>query len=349
MEAKFSRRLVVSIVGVLIVLGLALGGYFVIAGPRMKEWKEARKEINERRKRLKELKKAFSNQNDPRVELKTLQQEIKNLKKATSALDSIKKAGVETKDLPKELKDPDPAIRKELYRDYIKEVMSATEENMKENLKNAGIASPDMKLYTQLSDALEATYYMNRAGGLQGIINSMVKTQSEGSTIVFDGLVLEDYKKGRKRREGAVNVISYFLEMTMDTESLMSLLYNLQEEDGFYYVHELRLEPVGKGRSRFGSGRSRIDSGRSMLGTTGSQFGASDEKLKVTARIDTILVFKSEVKKQVAKAAAKTFAKRGTKKQKIGGGLLGLFAGMKKQIEKEKQKQASKKWYEFWK
>lgn len=328
MAPKLNKKIVINVGGLVIALAVVGGLYFTVAGPRFKEWRKAVGEIKDREKRLKQLRNLFNKQNDPRVELNVLKQEIKTLKRANNELEKMKKAGMETKDLPPELNDPDPAIRRELYRDYMREVMEVTEKTIKQQLSDAKITPPSIKLYDDLRTAEEAAYYMNRAGGLQGIVNAMGKTQAraqaEGGNIVFQKLVLENYKKGMRRRREAINVLSYGLNMTMDVNSLMSFIYYLQEEDGYYFVDEMKIKP---GVSRRGVALP----------------------IEVGAKISTLMVFKSQAKSQVKKAAAKTASARKKKKGRGGpmGGLLGLAAGMKQTVREEKHRE--KKWYQFWK
>lgn len=329
MEAKFNRRIIVSIGGVAVAIGIVVGLYMFGVRPKTKEWNEVRVKLKEREKKLNQLRNLFSNQDNPTVELRTLKQEIKNLQDANAAFDKIKKPGVETKDLPVELKDPDPQIRLELFRDYIEEVMSVAEENIKRDMKSAGISPPDIKLYAQLNDPGEASYYMNRAGGLQGLTNAIIKTQSgSNDNIILAKLALEDYNTGIERRSTAGNVLSYFLDMTMDMQNLMAFIYNLQEEDGYYFVEEMTIKPARRGR-----------------------FGGENPKLLIDARINTVMIYKSEVMKAIEKAtkeSAKTKMGGGTARG--GYGRLELLAmGYKKTLERQERRAREKKWYEFWK
>ena len=326
MAPKLNKKIIINVTGVVIVLALAAAGYLFYAGPRLKEWRDSVGEIKKRQGRLKELRKLFNEQDDPNVELMVLSREIKNLKKANKDLEKIKRPGIEVKDLPRELNDPDPAIKIELYRDYMKEVMETTENSMKDQLRNAKVSPPDIKLYDNLKTPAEAAYYMNRAGGLKGIVNAMERTQAGGSNIVFDKLALDNYKKGSKGRRGAINVLSYALKMTMDVESLMSFVYHLQEEEGYYYIEQLDVKP-----------------GRTMRG--------AKRPLDIGLKVNTLLVFKSQAASQVKKAAAKTAKTRRVKKGggRRMGGLLGLAAGMKRTVREEKKAAGQKKWYQFWK
>jgi hypothetical protein len=193
-------------------------------------------------------------------------------------------------------------------------------------LTAAQISPPDIQLYTGLGSAEEAAYYMNRAGGLQGIIDALVETQTEGGRVVFDELRLEPYTKGKQRRRGAVNILSYGLQMTMNLENLISFIYHLQEQDGYYFLEQLAIKP-----------------GMSRAGT--------QTPLDVNATVNTLLVFKSEEKKAVKRAAAETTKQRAASKVSGGrvGGLVGLAMGMRRTIEAEKEAEKNKKWYEFWK
>jgi hypothetical protein len=324
---KLNKKIIINVAGLIIIVGAAVAFYILFAGPRVKVWRESRAEIKKRTGRLNELKKRFGNQSDPRVELLVLKKELENLRKANRALEKLKKAGVETKDLPPELNDKDQAIRRELYRDYMKDVMDATEDRIKKQLRDAQISPPDLELYNNLQSAAEAAYYMNRAAGLQGIINAIGKTKTEDAAIAFDKLSLENYKQGQKGRKGAINILKYGVDMTMDVESLMSFIYHLKEEDGYYYIEQMDITPGATRR------------------------GARSQPLEINAKIGTLLVFKSEEKKQVKQAAAKTAARK--KKKKGGGsgfgGLLGLAAAMKDTVKDEKAAARNKKWYEFWK
>jgi len=327
MAPKLNKKIIINVTGVVIVLALVGAGYVFYAAPRLKEWRDSVGEIKKSPKRLNELKNLFGKQDDPRVELKVLSQEIKNLKGANKALDKIKKPGVEVKDLPRELNDPDPAIKIELYRDYMKEVMATTENSLKKQLTNAQVSPPDFKLYDNLKTPPEAAYYMNRAGGLKGIINAMEKTKAKGSNIVFDKLALDNYAKSRKGSRGAINVLGYDLKMTMDVESLMAFIYHLQEEEGYYYIGELDVKP-----------------GKTVRG--------AKRPLDVGMRVNTLLVFKSEAASQVKKAAAKNAqarVKKGGGGRRLGGGLMALASGMKRTIRQEKKAAGQKKWYQFWK
>ena len=325
MELKLNRKIVVNVVGVVVVLVLVIGFYVTFAKPRMKAWREGRSELRNRHLRLRELEKLFGGQADPRKELRTLKREIANLKEANEALEKLKKGGVEVRDFPKELNDPDRAIKIELYRDYMKEVMEVAEDNIKEQLRNAEITPPDINLYGGLSNPEEAAYYMNRAGGLSGIINAMEKSQSEGSKIIFDSLELENFKKSKRRRKGAINIMSYVVNMTLDTESLMSFIYHLQEQDGYYFVDSVKAKP-----------------GRALRGAA--------KPLNVAARINTLIVFKSQEKKAVKAAAVKTSKSR---KKRSGPrkmtGLMALAQGMKASVKQEQKERRERKWYQFWK
>ncbi len=324
MALKLNRKLVVNILSIVVALGLVgflLNRYGI---PRIREWVEAGKEITERKKRLDQLEKAFSNQSDPKVELMTLRKELEGLEKTSQALEKVKKLGVETQDLPNDLKDPDPEIQIELYRDYIEEVMKIAEENLRKELKSARIAPPDIELYSDLDNAAEAAYCMNRAGGLRGIIEAMARTRSEGHTIVFSELGIENYDAGKKRRSGTGNVLSYELDMKMNAQSLMAFMYNLREVDGYYFVENMNLVSAGGGR-------------------------AGGRMLKVKARINTVLVYKSESEKQIKMGAASVGTGGERKKTGPMGGFMGLAAAMKKSAEKEIARGQDKKWYQFWK
>jgi len=328
MEAKLNRKIVVGIGGVAVAVAILAGMYLLIVRPRMKDWNETRAQIKDRQKRLDQLRKDFSDQDDPSIELRILYAEVQSLEEANKALEKVKKAGRESEDLPEQLKDPDPKIKLELHRDFIKEVMASDEEKITKDLEGAEITPPDFKLYTELKYPGEAAYYMNRSDGLRGIVNSMVKAQSRGSDIIIDKLTLEDYAKGSKRRSAAGNVLSYFFVMTMDAKSLVSFMYNLKDEEGYYFVEEMTIKPATRGR--FG--------------------GSEDPKLLIDARINTVMIYKSEVEKEIKKGAAKAAEAKG---RVLGDGkvtgFLALAMGMKKSAEKEVERAANKKWYEFWK
>ena len=336
MEMKPNRRLIVSIGGMAAAIAVLVGLYVVVVRPRTKAWRDVRVEIKKSDKRLADLKKMFRGQDDPKAEIKILRQEFTNLQKANASLNKIKKPGIEAKDLPDEIKDPDPKLQVDILNEYMKEVMSVSEENITKDLEEIQIPAPDFKLYNKMYVFPEAAYYMNRANGLQGIINAIVRTKSEtGGEITFAELKLEDYKKGSRRREASRNVLSYSVEMTMNLQSLMSLMYNLQEEEGYYYVSNMTVKPA-KSR-RFSSGDA-----------------SGDFKLLVDARINTVMIFKSQMKSASRQAAGKSAdAKQSAANLRARGGkfggLMALAGGMKKTATKEIQEAADKKWYEFWK
>jgi hypothetical protein len=262
-----------------------------------------------------------------------LRQELKNLGKANASLEKIKKPGLESDALPKELKDPDPRIRKALVNDYMKEVMAVTEQNMKQALGDVQITAPDFKLFEPIYAFPQAAYYMNRANGLQGIISALVKTKSEhGGEITLAALGLESYKKGIKRRKASQNVLSYTMEMTMNLQSLMSLMYNLQEEEGYYFVSDMT---ITRATSRRFSSRDSSD----------------DIKLLVGARINTVMIFESQMAKALKKAVEKSASakKQRSRKRRRGGGLFALAGGMRQTALEEVKRGTEKKWYEFWK
>ncbi len=319
MAPQLNRKLVINILGLVVALGLFGFLFTQYAWPGIQKWREASKELSERQKRRDQLRKAFADQDDPKIELRTLKEEIKNLKKTNEALEKVKKDGTEVADLPEELNDPDPEIRRELLRQYIGEVMEVTEKSLKRDLKDARISPPDIKLYTDLDNAAEAAYYMNRATGLRGIVDAMAKTQSEGNSVIFEKLILEDYETGKDRRSGAGNILSYQLKMTLDAKSLMALLYNLNETDAYYFVEDMAIESAGRGR----------------------------QTLSVDARINTVLVYRSEVEKQIKAGAAGGAAKK--KKTGAVGGFLALAFAMQEEAKKQVEAQKNKKWYEFWK
>ncbi len=332
MEMKPNRRLIVSIGGVVAALAVLVGIYVFIISPRTKAWREDRVEIQKSDKRLAELRILFKDQDGPKVEINVLKQEFKNLGKANASLDKIKKKGMETKDLPKELMDPDPKLRIALINDYMKEVMSVSEENIKQDLVNVQIMAPDFKLYNKIKASPEAAYYMNRANGLQGLVNAITRTKAEnGGEIAFAELKLEDYDKGVKRRMASQNVLSYSVEMTMNAQGLMSLMYNLQEEEGYYYISDMTVKPAASGRF-----------------STGASSGGF--KLLVDARINTVMIFESQVESALKQAIQKA---GGSKKGSGGGVASGWFAAFSMQAQQTADSEAGvkveKKWYEFWK
>jgi hypothetical protein len=326
MDAKLRRKLIVSGVGVVVVIAFIVGLYLLLLKPYVKSWREARDEIRKREDRLNELRTAFANQRNPEDELKVLQEEVVNLTKANEELQKLKTAGVERKNLPRELDDKDPEIRKELYRDYMKQVMEAAKNKVKDKLKSAQISPPDIDLFTDLKDADEVAYYMNRAAGLQGIVDALTKSRTSDGTLVFDKLTLEDFGPGMKRRQGAVNILNYQLKLTMDTQTLMSFLYNLREEPSYYFIESLEITP-----------RSAV--------------GGKKQQLSVDAKVDTTMVFQSQVQAQARAAAAKaaTVGKPGARISGGGGWMGQMAAAMKKQQEEEAHKAKEKKWYQFWK
>jgi hypothetical protein len=323
MDPKLRRKLIVSGTGVVVLIGLVVALYIFYLGPRLKVWREARQEITSREKRLEELRKAFGNQRNPQDEIRILEQEIQSLTAANQKLQKIKTIGTETESLPKELQDPDPAIRRELYKDYMKQVMEVAGNKLKEKLKNAQISPPDIKLYDDLQNADEVAYYMNRAGGLQGLTNALAQSKTPEGKLVIDELTLEDYATGNKRREGAVNIMSYLLKMTLDTQTLVSFLYNLHEQDAFYYIDHMEIKPRPTTR------------------------GASQE-IGVEARINTTMIFKSQVQAQVKAMLAEAGKSVNSGGGGGGGWMQDLAMAMKRDMEAEKAK-PKKKWYEFWK
>ncbi len=321
---QLDRKLIINIVGLVIALSAAYAGYSKYMKPRIQYWLEGQKEIAQREKKLERLRTDFGGQNDPNVELKILGEEIENLTQANLALEKVKKMGMETEGLPKELKDPDPEIEIELYRDYISKAMDVQEENLKKDLKSAKISPPDIDLHADLSTAAEAAYYINRAGGLRSIVDAMAKTQSGGNNIIFDQLALESYESGERRRSGTGNILSYQLNMTLSAQGLMAFIYNLQEADGYYYFEDMTLEPAKGGR-----------------------FDVKKQQLSVESRINTVLVYKSEAERSIKAAAAIA-----VKKASGGGKLTGIMAmmvAMQKKVERELAEREEKKWYQFWK
>lgn len=323
MDPKLRRKLIVSGVGVAIFIALVAAAYIFVLSPRLKVWREAREEIGKRQTRLDELRKKFANQKNPQDEIAAVEQEIKNLRATIQQLEKVKTPGTETTSLPKELNDPEEAIRRELYKDYMKQVMDVAGGKIKERLKTAQISPPDLVLYEDLEQADEVAYYMNRAAGLQGIINALAKSRSPESILTIDNLAMEKYAEGIKRREGAVNVLSYLLKTTMDTQTLISFLYNLRDESGFYYIESMEIKP-----------------GKSARG--------SSPQLSVEARIDTTMIFKSQVEIQVRTVIAQA-SKPAAKAGGGGGGWMAEMAmAMKAEAERAKNR-PKKKWYEFWK
>jgi hypothetical protein len=108
--------------------------------------------------------------------------------------------------------------------------------------------------------------------------------------------------------------------MTLDTQTLISFLYHLQEQDEYYFIESMNIKPRGTPRD-------------------------TKQQVSVEAKIGTTMVFQSQVQKQVQAVlaeAGKTTAK--------GGGsswMLRMAQGMKKQQEKPQEQE--RKWYEFWK
>jgi hypothetical protein len=294
----------------------------------MKEWQAINRQIKDRKAELVRLQKAFSNQKDPKAALRNLKLEINNLGKANAALSRIKRPGMEEKDLPPELLDPDLRIRKALFDEYNKMVMEGELKNIKAALEDAKIDAPEIKLHTPLLSTVELPYYFNRQTGLQGIVNALIKTQANSNDkILFQELGLEDYNKGSLRSKGAQNVLSYLMEMTMDMNNLISFIYNLNDEEGYYYVEKINVKPA-----------------------TRQRFGTQDVKLLVDARINTVMIYKSAALKELKKAVAKS--ELASKRQSTGGkvtGFMALAAGIQKATERELERKANKKWYEFWK
>ena len=148
--------------------------------------------------------------------------------------------------------------------------------------------------------------------------------------MIFEELSLEDYSKGKSRREGAVNLLSYLVKMTMDTQSLVTFLYHLQDQEGYYFVENMKIIPRGAAR------------------------GAGPQQLNIETRINTTLVFESKVKAQVKRAAAKAAVGPADKKAKKGA--LTGFAWLAEQTRlerekylKEEEERKQRKWYQFWK
>ena len=328
MAAKLNKRLIVSIGGGVVLIAAIVGLYIMFLRPQMKEWKEVNREKKDRQAELARLKNTFQNQDDPKIVLKTLRLEIGNLGKANHALSKIKRPGTEMKDLPPDLKDPDPKIQKALFDEYTSILMTSEQENIEADLQEAKIDPPEIKLHSQLWSTFEVPYYINRKTGLQGIVNALIKTQAASEDkILFQELKLEDYANGIKRRKESQNVLSYFMVMTMDMDNLISFLYNLNEEESYYYVEKMTIKPA-----------------------TRQRFGGESAKLLVDARINTVLIYQSEVMKELKGAVekAKQESKRASKSGKVGG-FLSLAAGASRAAEAEVERKANKKWYEFWK
>ncbi len=323
MDPKLRRKLIVSGGGLAAVIGIIVVAYIMYFGPRLKKWNEARLEVKTRENKLEELRKAFANQKNPQDELRVLQEEINNLQKVDRQLQKIKTPGKENTDFPKELNDPDPQIKAELFRDYMKQVMGVAENTVKEKLKSAQISPPDLKLYEDLNDADEASYYVNRANGLIGILDAMARSRSPNGTLVIDKITLEDYATGIKRREGAVNILSYLFKTTLDMQTLAALIYNLHEEDNYYFVDQIKILPRTSAR-----------------GTT--------QQLSVEARINTTMVFQSQVQAQVQKILVQAQASTGKSSSSSGSWMAQLASSMKKQQDENKGK-GERKWYQFWK
>ncbi len=332
MAGSSNRKIVVSIVGLLVVLGLAVASYLFVAKPKLKQWTEDRKKIKTRVEKLETLRKAFGNQKDPNIELRLLKTENLRLVQANKALEKIKTPGVEKSAFPKELQDKDPAIEKELFRNYMEHTMEAQKKTLTDTFKKAGISPPDIELYADLSHADEAAYYTNRAAGLKGISSALAKTSSLGNAVVVEDIQLESYGKSRAGSKGALNVLNYTLNMTMNAKALISFLYNLKEEQAYYYVEEIALEPGSKHSFRMD------DKG-------------GGQNLSVSAKINTTMVFKSQITKAVSKAATQ-MARASKPSGRKGGGMGGIFgmaAGMQQTIEKEEERAREKKWWQFWK
>jgi hypothetical protein len=327
MDKSLIRKIIVGVGGGVALIAILITLYIMVVKPKLKGWNDVRVEVKKLEKKRDELREIFANQNDPRVELKILQQEIDSLETANRGFDKIKKPGVEAGDLPKELKDPDQQIRLELFRDYLKEVMSIAEQNIKSDLEEAGIVAPTLELYTELAHPQEAAYYMNRAGGLKGLVNTIIKTKSAtNKKILFDSLEIEGYRAGTKRRAAAGNTLSYSVEMIMDMQSLMAFAYNLNEEDGYYFFEQMTIKPVPRRRTSGG-----------------------EVVLLVNARVNTVRIYKSEVMSAVKKAMKKS-AEASKKKASSGKltGFLALAVGGGGS-EGEGGGTSEKKWYEFWK
>ncbi|GAB4343687.1 MAG: hypothetical protein Kow0099_22390 [Candidatus Abyssubacteria bacterium] len=321
MDPKLKRKLIVSIGGIALVIALLVPLYILYGKQHVQTWLEARQELKKNEKRLEELRKAFDNQRNPQIELTKLREEVAELTKANNALQKLKTAGTETNQLPKTLDDPDPEIRKELYNEYMKPVMETSEEIIKERLRSARISPPEIKLFSPLENAEEAAYYMNRAKGMMGLIDALANSKSPGGSIAIGKIELEEYEdaKRNKRREGAINIMSYDLKLTMDTLSFVSFLYNLREGDNFYYIEEMNLVP--------------------------RRAAADNPQLEIQARINTTMVFQSQVQAQVKKIAAAT-GRAGGKKLT---GFMAIAGAMAKEREEYIKEQKERKWWQVWK
>jgi len=334
MADSSQRKIVISVVGLAVVLGLAIAGYMFVAKPKLKQWGDDRKQIKKREKTLNAFRKSFGEQKDPNTELRLLKTEVLRLIQANKTLERIKIPGVEKTDFPEELKDKDPAIEKELFRNYMEHTMDAQENALVNMFKEARIPPPDIELYEDLSHADEAAYYTNRAAGLKGIVSALAKTASQGNAIIVEDIEFEDYKKGRMRSKGVLNVLSYSLDMTVNAESMAAFLYNLKEEKGYYYVETIEMEPSSK--HSFSKG-----------GDSGGM------NLSVSAKINTTMVFESKIKRAVSKATTrmiKAAGKRpggGAKKGSGMGGIFGMASGMQSTLSEEEERARQKKWWQF--
>jgi hypothetical protein len=329
MAEKLNKKVIVSIGGAVFLIAAIGAMYIVFLRPKMTEWTTANREKKNRQKELTRLRSVFDNGQKPKTKLHALQAELKEIEKANKALGKIKRAGMELVDIPPELKDPDPNIRKVLFDEYNAKFMKDQQGSIEAALDKAEIDPPDdFSLFTPLRGTEELPYYINRTTGLQGITSALIKTQeASDEKIIFEKLGLEHYAGGEKRRQGSLNVLSYLLELTMDMDNLISFLYNLNEEEGYYYVDNMTIKPATRGR-----------------------FGGQDVKLLVDARINTIMIYKSEVMKDLKRAAEQSAiqTRRRTTGGKVGG-FLALAAGSQKAADKEVERQQNKKWYEFWK
>jgi hypothetical protein len=318
MQPKVKKKLIVSIGGIAVFIALLVPVYLLYGKEPVKNWLQSRQQLKERQKRLEELRQAFDNQTNPQIELSKLKEEVARLTEANNALQKLKTPGTETGQLPQTLNDPDPEIRKELYNEYMKPVMETSENVIKEKLKGARISPPELNLYTPLDTAEECAYYMNRAKGLMGFIDALANSRSPGGTLAISKIGLENYKDGSKRREGAVNIMSYDVALSMDTLTFVSFLYNLREGNNYYFFDEMNIVP------RRGAG--------------------DNAQLDIEARLNTTMIFESQVKAQVQKIAAAT-----AKGKVVGGGFMAIAAAMAQEREKALREQSEKKWWQVWK
>lgn len=250
MAVRIPPRVLRGIGGVLAVAACLGFVYLIQVRPQLNTRKAVQRKLKKAEAGLEQAQSDFGYHTDPREMLVVLEKDVVSLEAATASLEKLANATVPKAFYPADLKTSDDDLMLRRYQKHLADEAEAIEERVRDAYSDQRVQiSRSVKFPAQLDRLSEAVGQKMRLVAAEELCQVLLQANIFG----LQGL---SFKKPVRRAN--LWRFSYVVRAELSTENLLRLAYLLKEQEAYYSLDSLQLEPASTARGgRYFSARER--------------------------------------------------------------------------------------------